>query len=88
MRRCSKGLDGRERILRVQRGVAEEEVELAVVVVGGGLGDDLHLSAAGPVVLRRIGVLVDADLLDGGGGDGGAVGFDAVDDEAGAAGAR
>ena len=82
-----EGLGGSKGILRVQRRVAEEEVELAVVVVGGGLGDDLHLSAAGPVVLGGVGILVDADFLHGGGGDGGAVGLDAIDDEAGAAGA-
>ncbi len=82
-----EGLGWGERILRVERGVAKEEVELAVVVVGGGLGDDLHLSAAGPVVLRGVGILVDADLLHGGGGDGGAIGLDAIDHEAGAAGA-
>ena len=57
-----------------------------MVIVGGGLGDDLHLAAAGPVVLRRIGILVDAHFLHGRGGDGGAIGFDTVDDQARAAG--
>ncbi len=81
-----EGLGRRESVLRVEGRVAEEEVELAVVVVGGGFGDDLHLAAAGVVVLRGVGILVDADLLNGRGGDGGAVGFDAIDHEAGAAG--
>jgi len=79
-------LGGGQRILRVQGGVAIDEVELAVVVVGGGLGDDLHLAAAGPVVLRRVGILVDPDLLNGGSGDGGAIGLHTVDHQAGAAG--
>ena len=81
-----EGLGGRERVLRVQRRVAKVEIELAVIVVGGGLGDDFHLSAAGPVVVRRVGILVDAHFLHGRGGDGDAIGFDAVDDQAGAAG--
>ena len=81
-----EGLGGGERVLRVHGGIAEVEIELAVVVVGGGFGDDLHLAAAGPVVLRGVGILVDADFLHGGCGDGGAIGLDAVDDEAGAAG--
>ena len=32
-------------------------------MVGGGLGDDLHLAAAGVIVARGVGILVDADLL-------------------------
>ena len=81
-----KGLGGSKRILRVQRRVAEVEIELAVIIVGGGLGDDLHLPAAGLVVVRRVRILVDADFLHGRGGDGGAVGFDAIDDQPAAAG--
>ncbi len=83
-----KRLGGREGILRIHGRVAKQEVELAMVLVGGGFGDDLHLSAARPVVLRRIGVLVDADLLHGRGGNGGAVGFNAIHQQTGAAGCR
>ena len=81
-----EGLRGRKGILRIQSRVAKEEVELAVIFVGGGLGDDLHLPAARPVVLRGVGILVDADLLHGRGGDRGAVGLHAIDHQTGAAG--
>ncbi len=83
-----EGLGRSQRILCVQGRVAEVEIEFAVVMVGGGLGDDFHLSAAGPVILGGIGVLVDADFLHSRGGDGGAVGLGTVDNQARAAGSR
>ncbi len=71
-------LVGREVLLSVQAVVAEGEVELAMVIGGRGLADDLNLAAPGVVVLRRVWVLIDVDLLDGGGRDGHTIGLNAI----------
>ena len=81
-----EGLGGRQGVLGVHGGIAEVEVQLAVEVLRGGLGDDLHLSAARIVVTRGVGILVDLHFLHGRGGDGDAVCLNAIDDEAAAAG--
>jgi hypothetical protein len=36
-----------------------------MIVLGGGFGDDLHLTAAGIVVTRRVRILIDAHFLHG-----------------------
>ena len=48
-------------------------------VVGGALGDDLHLSAAGLAILRGVGILVDADTLDCRRRNADGLAFDAID---------
>src|SRR2546427_453781 len=40
-------------------------IEISVVLPPAGLGENLDAPAAGPRVLRRIRILVDADLLNG-----------------------
>ena len=72
----------RQRILRVQGRVAKHEIKLAMIFVGCGFGDDFHLSAAGPIILRRIWILVDANFLHGRCRHGRAVRFDSVDNQA------
>ena len=54
-----------ERVARVQMRVAEDRVDIAVVLVPAGLGENLDAPAARPRVLGRIRILVDADLLHG-----------------------
>ena len=63
------GRVGGEGVPRVQAVVAEQEVERAVVGVRGRLRDDLDAPAAPARILHRVGVVVDADLLDGRGRD-------------------
>src|SRR5580700_12127514 len=53
-----KGLAGGEILLRVQGGIAEEEIELTVVFLLRLAGDDFNLAAAGAVVAGGVGVLV------------------------------
>ena len=53
----------RKRVLRVQRRVAKEKIELAMIFVRSRLGNDLHLPAARAIVPRRERVFVDVDLL-------------------------
>src|ERR1700733_10689653 len=57
-----------------------------MIVISGGFRDDFHLSATRPVILRGVRVLIDAHFLHRRRGDRGAIGFYAIDDEAGAAG--
>jgi len=55
---------------------------------GAGLGSNFQASAAGIGEKNGVGILVDADFLNGGRSDAGSVGFDAVDDQRGAVGGR
>ena len=80
-------LDGRERVAGVEDGVAEEEVEGAVEFLGAFFGGDFNASTSGAGEEGGVGILVDLDVLDGGGGNAGAVDFHAVDDERDAVGA-
>ena len=80
------GPDRGEVIFGVEDGVAEDEVGFAMEDRRSGFGDDLDASAAGTVELGGVGVVVDADLLNGRGGDAGGLHLDAVDDDGGAAG--
>ena len=59
-------LRGDEGVGSVERRVVALHPEVAVQLVGAGLGEDLDASEAQRVVLRRVGILVDADLADGG----------------------
>ena len=81
MRRDSGGRTGAEVILRVEDGVAIDEVDFAVEVGGSGFGDDFDAAAAGAGEFGGVGIVVDADLLNGGGGDACTLHLDAVDDE-------
>ena len=78
--------DRSEVIIGVEDGVAKDKVGFAVEVGRAGFGDDFDSSAAGAGELGGVGVVVDADLLDGGGGDAGALHLYAVDDECDSAG--
>ena len=60
---------GGKRVPGVEGGVAPEEVALAVELRGRRLGQDLDPPATGARVLGGIRVLVDLDLLHGGGAD-------------------
>ena len=71
----------RERIARVEVRVAEDQVRFAAIFLRAGLGKDLDAAAAGPRVLRRVGILVDADLLHGRRAHVQRVHFHAVDDD-------
>ena len=76
----------REVIFRVEDSVAKDEVDFAVEVWRTGLGDDFDAAAAGTGKFRGVGIVIDADFLNGGGGDACALHLDAVDDEGDAAG--
>jgi hypothetical protein len=58
-----KRLVRRKILLRIQGRIAEEKIELSVISVRSLLGDDLELPAPGPVILRRVRILIDVDLL-------------------------
>ena len=59
-------LRGHERIGSVEWRVIALHPEVPVQLVGAGLGEDLDAPETQGVVLRRVGVLIDADLADGG----------------------
>ena len=77
----------RKRIAGCHRRVAKDHVGGAVKCFAAGLGDDFNPAAPGPGELRRIGILVDLDLLDGRRAHADAVGFGAVDHQRHAVGA-
>ena len=54
----------RKRVARVQRGIAEDDIGFAVIVLRARLGEDFDPSPSGTRVLRGIRILVDLDLLD------------------------
>ena len=81
------GLDGGEGVRGVEDGVAEEEVEGAVEFLGAFFGGDFNACTAGAGEESGVGILVDLDVFEGGGGNAGAVDFHAVDDEGDAVGA-
>src|SRR5260370_2626366 len=70
-----KGVDG------VHYRVAKNEIQRSVIIGSGVLGDNFDIAAAGPGKLRRIGILIDAHLLNGRGRDCRAGNFDAVNNE-------
>ena len=78
------GALGGEGVAGVEVVVAEEDVKGAVESVGGGFGDDFDATAAPAGIFGGVGVVVDADLLDGGGGHAYVAHLHAVDDEGGA----
>src|SRR6476661_3523244 len=55
-----------KRILRVEVRVADDDVQLAMEFLTARLGENLDATAAWPAELRRVRVLIDLDLLDGG----------------------
>ena len=63
--RVVRGLAGDEGVERIECGVVAAHHERAVQFVGAGLGEDLNAPVAELVVLRREGILVDADFADG-----------------------
>ena len=73
-------LDG-EGIGGVKDGVAIKKIYGAMEIGGAGLGSNFQASAAGIGEKNGVGILVDADFLNGGRSDAGSVGFDAVDDQ-------
>src|ERR1700736_5114587 len=78
--------NGGKVILRVEDGVAEDEVHFAVEVGRAGFGDNFDAAAAGAGELCGVGIVIDADFLNGRGGDAYALHLDPVDDEGDAAG--
>ena len=68
-----------KRVPGIQLRVAKDDVRAAVVLLRARLGENLDPAAAGPRVLRRVRVLVDLDLLDGGRADVQRIHFHAVD---------
>ena len=56
---------GGESVPRIEVMIPQQEIERAMVAVGGGLGDDLDAPAAPARVFGRVGVVVDADFLNG-----------------------
>src|SRR6266550_8540303 len=78
---CFGWANRREVIFCVKDGVANDEVHFAVEVGGAGFGDDFNAAAAGAGKFGGVGVVVDADFLNGGGGDAYTLHLDAVDDE-------
>jgi len=73
-------LDG-EGIGGVKDGVAIKKIYGAMEIGGAGLSSNFQASAAGIGEKNGVGILVDADFLNGGRSDAGSVGFDAVDDQ-------
>src|SRR5260370_250302 len=73
--------DTREVVFGVEGCVANDEVRFAVEVGGAGFGDDLNASAPGAVKLRGVRIVIDADFLNGRGGDAYTLHLDAIDDE-------
>src|SRR5258708_1165426 len=71
--------DTRKVVFRVEGRVANDEIRLAMEIRGAGFGDDFDASAAGAGKFSGVGVVVYADFLDGGGGDGCTFYFDAVE---------
>ncbi len=61
--------DERKRVAGIQMVIAEDKVERAVIFRRAWLGDDLDAAAAWSGIFRRVRVLVELDLLNGGSGD-------------------
>src|ERR1051325_696737 len=55
----------RKRVTRVQGGIAEDEIEGPMVFGGTFFGNDLNGPPAGTRNFSRIGILIDAHLLNG-----------------------
>ncbi len=73
---------GREEVAAVEDGVAKDDVEGAVILGRARLGGDFDAAATWVRKLGRERIAVDAQLGDGGRGDGGAFEFHAIDDDA------
>ena len=73
-------LDG-EGVGSVKDGVAIKKIYGAMEIGCAGLGGNFQASAARIGEKNGVGILVDADFLNGGGSNAGSVGFDAVDDQ-------
>ena len=71
----------RECVARAQVAIADEGVELAVILLRARLGQDLDASAARPRIFRGVRILIDPDLRDRRGTDVERADLHAVDDD-------